>query len=83
MTTAPELKDIRRIDAPYRREVLLQDALFDSGMRLMRVRIREGHRFTILDIDEATAEAWAQAMLAWVEQRRHDAATGDGGTAIA
>lgn len=61
----PSLTDIMRIEAPYRREILLQEAAYASGMRLMRVRIREGHRFTILDIDAPTAERWATAMLDW------------------
>lgn len=81
MTSTPDLKDICRIEAPYRREVVLQDALFDSGMRLLRVRIREGHRFTLLDIDAETARALAAAMLEWAECSERDAA--GGGSAIA
>ncbi|MBK5104360.1 MAG: hypothetical protein MUP61_06685 [Burkholderiales bacterium] len=37
-----------------------------GGMPLLRVRIRErGARFTIFEIDPATAERWGQGMLAW------------------
>lgn len=82
--------DIRRIEAPYRREVLLQNVLHESGMTLLRVRIREGHRFTILDIDAATAEAWAGTMLEWARLQASPSATvvvpddnGDGGSAVA
>jgi hypothetical protein len=32
---------------------------------LLRVRIREGKRFTIFDIDPATSRLWATAMLDW------------------
>ncbi len=53
------------ITAPYGREVRLDDLRFDSGMRLLRVVIREGTRITQLDIDAATAEAWADAMKTW------------------
>jgi hypothetical protein len=31
----------------------------------MRLRIREGSRFTILDIDAPTARTWGEQMLAW------------------
>jgi len=34
-------------------------------MPLLRVRIREGSRYTVFDIDAASARAWAEAMLAW------------------
>lgn len=39
----------------------------EGGMSLLRIRIREGKRFTIFDIDPATAQQWAQAMQAWAE----------------
>ncbi len=37
----------------------------EGGMSLLRIRIREGKRFTIFDIDPATAQQWAQAMQDW------------------
>lgn len=53
------------ITAPYHREVRLDDVRFESGMRLLRVVIREGHRITQLDIDADTARIWADAMQRW------------------
>lgn len=41
----------------------------DGGMSLLRVRIREGNRFTVFDIDPATAAEWAFAMQAWARTR--------------
>jgi len=47
-------------------EIELQQIDFDGGgMSLLRTRIREGRRFTIFDIDPATAEAWGRALLDW------------------
>ena len=47
-------------------EIELQQFDFDGGgMSLLRTRIREGSRFTIFDIDPATAEQWGQALLDW------------------
>jgi len=40
----------------------------DGGLSLLRVRIREGKRFTIFDIDPATARRWGEALLAWSGQ---------------
>lgn len=37
----------------------------EGGMSLLRIRIREGKRFTIFDIDPATAKQWAEAMQKW------------------
>jgi hypothetical protein len=39
----------------------------DGGLSLMRIRIREGRRFTIFDVDPATARHWGCAMQAWAE----------------
>jgi len=39
----------------------------EGGMSLLRIRIREGKRFTIFDIDPATAKLWAQTMQDWAD----------------
>ncbi|HEX6363476.1 MAG TPA: hypothetical protein VFZ93_10990 [Albitalea sp.] len=36
-----------------------------GGMSLLRTRIRERSRFTVFDVDAATAEAWGEALLRW------------------
>jgi len=46
----------------------LQQIVYESGgMPLLRVRIREGSRFTVFDIDPDSAERWGRAMLAWTQ----------------
>ncbi len=67
---------IARLRAPLGgQEIELQDLEHDAGgMHLLRVRIREGKRFTIFDVDPATAREWAQAMTRWA-----DAQSGGGG----
>jgi hypothetical protein len=45
--------------------VWLDDVQFESGMRLLRVTIKEGQRFTQLDLDAETADRWGQTMLDW------------------
>ncbi len=61
---------IATIEAPYRREVWLDDVQFESGMRLLRVTIKEGRRFTQLDLDAATADKWGQIMLDWARRTK-------------
>lgn len=41
----------------------------EGGMSLLRIRIREGKRFTIFDIDPATAQQWAAAMQNWANSQ--------------
>ncbi len=40
-----------------------------GGMGLLRVRIREGKRFTVFDIDAGSARRWAGAMAAWADRQ--------------
>ena len=49
-------------------EIELQQIDHDAGgMSLLRIRIREGQRFTIFDVDPATARQWSDAMRNWAE----------------
>ena len=41
----------------------------EGGMSLLRIRIREGRRFTIFDIDPATAQRWGNAMRRWADSQ--------------
>ena len=36
-----------------------------GSLPMLRVRIREGKRFTVFDIDPETARHWGAALLAW------------------
>jgi hypothetical protein len=42
----------------------------EGGMSLLRLRIREGKRFTIFDIDPATAQQWAGVMQNWADTQK-------------
>ena len=52
-------------EAPYGRKIKLEAVEHESGMRMLRLRIREGTRFTVLDLDENTARHWGAAMCSW------------------
>ena len=62
---------LTKISAPYGREIVLESIEHESNLRMLRIRIREGSRFTIMDIDEATAERWSTVMSAWVSKSPH------------
>ncbi len=40
-----------------------------GGMALLRIRIREGKRFTVFDVDPTTARRWGEAMAAWANRQ--------------
>ena len=47
-------------------EIELQEVVIEGGnMNMLRVRIRERTRFTVFDIDPATAAHWATSMQTW------------------
>lgn len=51
-------------------EIEFQQIEFAAGGEpLLRLRIREGSRFTIFDIDAVTAGHWADVMATWSKQR--------------
>jgi hypothetical protein len=58
------------IQAPYGREIRLEDLAYESELRLLRLRLREDRRHTVLDIDPETARLWGQAMLDWAAKTK-------------
>jgi hypothetical protein len=66
------LTSIDKFRAPLGgQEIELQQLDFShGGSSLLRVRIREGKRFTIFDIDAVTARRWGEQMVAWAEKQK-------------
>ena len=64
------VKSLAKFRVPIgNQEIELQEFVFEAGgMPLLRVRIREGRRFTVFDIDARTAADWGEALLAWGRQ---------------
>jgi len=60
------IKELAKIQAPFGQEITLQDIVHESGLQMIRVRVKEGSRFTILDIDSDTAEKWGGVFNEWV-----------------
>ena len=65
---------ITRLDelsAPYGKQVKLENVAYENGMRVLRIHIREGNRFTVMDIDEKTASHWGTVMTDWAAQTKN------------
>jgi len=59
---------VTRLDkftAPYGRDVKLENVEYENGTRVLRIHIREGNRFTVMDINEAVARQWGNVMIEW------------------
>lgn len=65
----PDVTSLERFTVPLGgQEIELQQWLHDAGgMALLRVRVRERARFTIFDVDPATARRWGEAMVRWAD----------------
>ncbi len=70
--TQEAVTSLDKFPTPFGREMEFQDVRHESGLRMLRVRIREGRRFTILDLDAPTVAQCLQIMTGW---------TGDGADA--
>lgn len=69
-----DTESLEKFNTPFGAEVELLDIRFEGDVRMLRVRIRQGSRFTDLDLDPVTASHWADAMTAWSGE-----ASGDSG----
>ena len=52
---------------PFRQEIELQQVRYEAGFCTMRLRIREGKRFTVFDIDPDTATYLGKALADWAK----------------
>jgi hypothetical protein len=60
-------EEMARMPAPWNREIRLLKVRFDSGFEMLRVSIKEGKRFTTLDLDPMSAKKLAGLIAGWAE----------------
>ena len=60
------------IDAPYNRQVKLEAMDLGNNVQLIRLTIKEGSRFTQLDLDPGTARDLAQNIVDWADKHTQD-----------
>ncbi|MDX1810365.1 MAG: hypothetical protein R3240_00335 [Gammaproteobacteria bacterium] len=64
-----EIESIEKTQAPYGKEVEFQTITYDNGFQMLRLRIREGKRFTMVDLDPNTAKDWLRIISHWAEKQ--------------
>ncbi len=65
MPTYTRVTDLEEMDAPWGRNVRLQEIEYQGGEVLLRVRIREGKRFTDLELTREIAAGLGQSLSDW------------------
>lgn len=58
---------------PFQQEIELQQVCHEAGFITLRLRIREGKRFTIFEVDKETALHWGNALLNWAKSQQEGA----------
>ncbi|KUJ80502.1 hypothetical protein AVO45_05490 [Ruegeria marisrubri] len=57
------LKDLAELELPFGRRAMIREVSFASGLRMVRLVLREGKRITQVDLDEDTARTLAAALV--------------------
>lgn len=65
--------DLRQIAAPWGKEISLKAVTYDSGMRAVRMRIREGRRFTDMELDPDTVHGLIDILGTWLHSQPPEA----------
>jgi Family of unknown function (DUF6967) len=67
--TEEVVTDRSAYDLPFGRTITLRNVAHDSGLHMLRLTIREGRRFTILDLDAASAQTLGADLTAWADDK--------------
>lgn len=61
------ITEIEVINAPWQKELTISEAQYEDGFKMLHVRIKEGKRFTDLELDFETASHIAALMGKWAQ----------------
>jgi hypothetical protein len=61
-----KISDLKTIDAPFSKQIKFQKVEYENGFQFIRMRIKEGKRFTMIDLDANTANDCVEAMTSWL-----------------
>lgn len=68
MGTYETVTDLGEIQAPWNKQLTLQELVYEGGFAMLRVRIKERRRFTDLELDPGTARRLAEILAVWADQ---------------
>ena len=53
------------LELPFGRRANLKNVEFETGLNMLRLTLREGRRFTVVDLDAAAAGQLGQLLTKW------------------
>lgn len=56
------INDLAELELPFGRRAVIREVIHASGLRMVRLVLREGKRITQVDMDEAAAAQLAEAL---------------------
>ena len=63
-----DIKELAQIEAPYGKQISLNKVTYDNGFSLIRMRIKEGKRFTDMDLDINTVKTLDSIFSQWIDE---------------
>lgn len=67
MSGHQSITDLEVINAPWNKTVTLQEIAYDGGVKMLRLRIKEGTRFTDLELDAGTLAGLTKSLQDWLD----------------
>lgn len=61
-----KVSEIKVVDAPFSKQITFQKVEYENGFQFIRMRIKEGKRFTMIDLDVNTATSCADTINEWL-----------------
>lgn len=58
---------MEQITAPFGQVIEIRQIFHDSGVRLLRIIIRDGGKYFTLELDPAAAHSWGKQMVEWAQ----------------
>jgi len=65
VTAHQSVSPLEKIQAPWNKEISLDEVVYEGGFKMVRMRIKEGRRFTDLELDSETASRLSAVISAW------------------
>lgn len=59
---------IEVVNAPWNKELTVSDATYEGGFKMLHIRIKEGKRFTDVELDHLTARHLAELIGDWAKK---------------
>ena len=72
MSRHESIDPIEVVNAPWNKELTVSDATYEGGFKMLHIRIKEGKRFTDLELDPITAKHVADLIGDWAKRNAPD-----------